>query len=413
MEPVLPVSPQERIETMDALRGFALLGILMVNILFFCGPAQENFMRPWREAAHPWLQAGIAWLVQGKFYCLFSFLFGMGFSVQAARLEARGASPARVYSRRLLVLLAIGLLHGILIWMGDILAAYALAGFLLLAFRQRQPKTLLWWAAAFLILNALLYVVLWLVVSIALSVPAAAQEIAKQETLQKADMAKKLADALQAYGQGPYSLLFRVRFKELMTNYAMTLAVLPQILAMFLLGAWTGRKGVLKDPGSHRGLLTKVALWGLLFGLPANAWYAWSMGQGLPGTRNPGAFLAFALYVFAAPALSVAYAACLTLAFQRPLPAKFLRLLAAPGRMALTSYLTHSLVMTTVFYSFGLGLYARLPLPAAYGIALLLYALQIPLSRIWLSRYAMGPAEWVWRSLTYGVRPTFRRTEGQ
>ena len=413
MEPVLPVSPQERIESMDVLRGFALLGILMVNILFFCGPAQENFMRPWREAAHPWLQAGITWLVQGKFYCLFSFLFGMGFSVQAARLETRGASPAKVYSRRLMVLLAIGLLHGILVWMGDILAAYALAGFLLLAFRKRQPKTLLWWAAALLALNALLYLILWLVISIALSVPAAAQEIAKQEALQKADLAKKLADALQAYGQGPYSLLFRFRFKELMTNYAMTLAVLPQILAMFLLGAWTGRKGVLKDLDSNRGLLTKVALWGLVFGLPANAWYAWSMGQGFPGSRNPGAFLAFALYVFAAPALSMAYAACLALAFQRPLPAKFLRLLAAPGRMALTSYLTQSVVMTTVFYFFGLGLYARLPLPAAYGAALVLFALQIPLSRAWLASFTMGPAEWLWRSLTYGLWPAFRRAASQ
>lgn len=413
MEPVLPVSTQERIETMDALRGFALLGILMVNILFFCGPAQENFMRPWREAAHPWLQAGVTWLVQGKFYCLFSFLFGMGFSVQTSRLEARGASPAKVYSRRLMVLLVIGLLHGVLIWMGDILAAYALVGFLLLAFRKRQPKTLLWWAVALLTLNALLYAVLWLVVSVALSVPAAAQEIARQETLQKADLAKKLADALQAYGQGPYSLLFRFRFKELLTNYAMTLAVLPQILAMFLLGAWTGRKGVLRDPDAHRGLLTKVVLWGLAFGLPANAWFAWSMGQGFPGSRNPGAFLAFALYIFAAPALSMAYAACLTLAFRRPLPAAVLRPLAAPGRMALTSYITQSIAMTAVFYSFGLGLYARLPLPAAYGLALALFALQIPLSRAWLSRYTMGPAEWLWRSLTYGVRPAFRRAERQ
>jgi uncharacterized protein len=409
MEPALPVPPQERIVSMDVLRGFALLGILLVNILFFCGPMQENLMRPWREAAHPWLRAGVTWLVQGKFYCLFSFLFGMGFSVQMSRLESRGAAAGRIYSRRLLALLAIGILHGTLIWMGDILAFYALAGFLLLAFRKRQPRTLLIWAACLLAVGGLLYLFFWMVLSIALSVPAAAQEIAKQELLQKADQAKKLAETLQAYGHGPYALLLRVRLRELLGNYGMTLGVLPQILAMFLLGAWTGRKGILKDPGTHRGLLIRVALWGFALGLPANAWYAWSMGQGFPGPSNPGALLAFALYVPAAPALALAYASSLVLALQHPALASVLRLLAAPGRMALTSYLTHSLVMTTVFYFYGFGLYGRLSLPTAYGLALILYGLQLPLSAAWLARFSMGPVEWVWRSLTYGTAPAFRR----
>lgn len=410
MDSAQPVVLQDRIETMDMLRGFALLGILLVNVLFFCGPMQETFMRPWRELAHPWLQAGITWLAQGKFYCLFSFLFGMGFSVQTARLEARGFPPAGIYARRLLVLLAIGLLHGTLIWMGDILAVYALAGFLLLAFRNRQPRTLLIWAACFLALSTLLTLLLWLVVTIALTVPTAALEIARQEAAQKADQAKKLADALQAYGQGPYALLFWVRLRELLGNYGMTLGVLPQILAMFLLGAWAGRKGILKDPAAHRGLLVKVARYGLLFGLPANAWYAWSLGQGFPGPGNPQAFLAFALYVTAAPALTLAYASGLVLAFQRPGLNAILRPLSAPGRMALTSYLTHSLVMTTIFYFYGLGLYGRLPVPAAFGLGLGLFALQIPLSRAWLDRFTMGPAEWLWRSLTYGSPPAFRKT---
>jgi uncharacterized protein len=409
VERALPVSPQERIEAMDALRGFALLGILLVNIMVFCAPTQEFFMRPWREAANPWLQAGILWLVQGKFYCLFSFLFGLGFSVQTARLEERGVAPGRVYSRRLLALLAIGLLHGTLLWMGDILAVYALAGFLLLAFRKRQPRTLLIWAACFLALNTVLFLLFFLLLKLALLIPQAAQEIAKSDALQKADMAKKMADALQAYGQGPYSLLFAVRLKELLLNYAMTIGIAPQILAMFLLGAWTGRKGILKEPAAHRGLLVKVAFWGFLFGLPANAWYAWSWGHGVPGPGNPGGLAAFALYATAAPALTLAYASSLLLAFQRPALEWVQRCLAAPGRMALTSYLTHSVVMTTVFYFYGLGLYGRLALPTSYGLALALYALQIPASRAWLARFTMGPAEWFWRSLTYGTAPAFRK----
>ncbi len=410
MEHALPMSPQERIETIDGLRGFALLGILLVNIMVFCAPTQEFFMRPWREAANPWLQAGIVWLVQGKFYCLFSFLFGLGFSIQTARLEQRGAAPGKVYVRRLLALLAIGLLHGALLWMGDILAIYALAGFLLLAFRTRRPRTLLIWAASLLALLTVLFLLFFLLLKLALLVPQAAQELAKSEALQKADQASKLANALQAYGQGPYSLLFMVRLKELLLNYAMTLSLAPQILAMFLLGAWTGRKGVLQDPAAHRGLLAKVAFWGFLYGLPANAWYAWSWGYGLPGPGNPEAMLSFALYATAAPALTLAYASSLLLAFQRPALGPVLHALAAPGRMALSSYLTHSVILTTVFYYYGLGLYGRLPLPAAYGLALVLYALQIPASRAWLARFTMGPAEWLWRRLTYGTAPAFRKT---
>lgn len=404
VEPAEPLPARERIAAMDALRGFALFGILVVNILFFSGPMQENFMRPWLGAPHGWLRGGVLWLFQGKFYCLFSFLFGMGFSVQIARLEARGASPAGVYSRRLLALLGIGLLHGLLVWMGDILACYALIGFLLLAFRRRHDRTLLIWAGCLLGVTVLFYLLLWMVVSVALSVPAAAPELAKAEALQAQQTARRLAEALQAYGQGPYALLFRARLRELLGNYGMTLMLLPQVLAMFLLGAWAGRKGVLRDPAAHRSLLGRTALWGLLLGLPANAWYAWSLGHGMPGPKNPTAFLGFALYGVAAPGLALGYAATLVLVFGRPGLAWLRAGLAAPGRMALTNYLTHSLVLTSVFYFYGLGLYGRLPLPTALGVALLLYALQIPASRLWLRQHAMGPAEQVWRRLTYGAR---------
>lgn len=409
MQPALPVPPQERIEAMDVLRGFALLGILLMNVLFFCAPSQDTFMRPWREASHPWLLGGVFWLVQGKFYCLFSFLFGVGFTVQTARLEARGARAVPIYTRRLLALLGIGLLHGVLLWMGDILAAYALAGFLLLAFRRRESRTLLIWAAALLTLATLVWLLLWLAILVALAVPAATQEMARAAELQVAELARRSAESLRAYGQGPYSLLFQVRLKELVTNYGMTMAVLPQILAMFLLGAWAGRRGVLADPARHRHLLLRTAGWGFLVALPVSGWCAWTLGRGFPGPGNPGAMLAFALQMCATPGLSLAYAAGLVLLLERGASARFLRHLAAPGRMALTSYLSQSAVMTTLFYFYGFGLYGRLPLPAAYGLALALYALQVPASRAWLSRFSMGPAEWLWRRLTYGTAPALRK----
>lgn len=409
MQPALPIAPEDRIEAMDVLRGFALLGILLVNVLFFCAPAQETIMKPWRETTDPWLLGLVFWLVQGKFYCLFSFLFGAGFSVQTARLEARGARTGSIYTRRQLVLLGIGLLHGVLLWMGDILAAYALAGLLLLAFRKRQPRTLLIWAAVLLALATLVWALFWVAILVAQTVPAAAQEMHRAAEVQAAEMARRSAEALRAYAQGPYALLFQVRLKELATNYGMTLAILPQILAMFLLGAWAGRTGILGDPAGHRRLLRRVAAWGFLVALPLSAGCAWVFGKGFPGPANPGAMLAFALLTCATPGLSLAYAAGLVLLLQKAGAGAFLRRLASPGRMALSNYLGQSVVMTTLFYFYGFGLYGRVPLPAAYGLALVLFALQVLASRAWLSRFSMGPAEWLWRRLTYGHAPAFRK----
>lgn len=244
---------------------------------------------------------------------------------------------------------------------------------------------------------------------VAQTVPAAAQEMARAAELQAAEMARKSAEALRAYGQGPYALLFRVRLAELATNYGMSLAILPQIFAMFLLGAWAGRTGILRDPGRHRPLLRRLAAWGLLVALPVSAGCAWAFGRGFPGPGNPGAMLAFALLTCATPGLSLAYAAGLVLLLQKEGSGPLLRRLASPGRMALSNYLGQSVVMTTVFYFYGFGLYGRVPLPVAYGLALALFALQVLASRAWLARFSMGPAEWLWRRLTYGHAPAFRK----
>jgi uncharacterized protein len=399
----------ERFPSMDVLRGFALLGILLVNIQFFWGPFMATSVSPWRELADPWLLRAVTFLVQGKFYALFSFLFGAGFAVQAERLEDRGVAPARIYRRRLGVLLAFGLAHGILLWMGDILAVYALLGFVLLAFRKRQPRTLLIWAFSLLAAGTLLVLAGWLFLTWAGSLPRAAPELAKAKAEEQVRTAQAMAASLQAYGHGPYVLLFKQRLKELLHNYAMTLGVLPQILALFLLGAWTARRGVFRAPEAHTSLLRNVQVWGLVWGLAGNGFFAWAMDKGMPGPGKSVALLGFAAYFTAAPALTLAYAASLILALRRPALGALLRPLAAPGRMALSNYLGHSVVMTTIFYFYGGGLYGKLPLLAGYGLALGLYALLLWGSGLWLQRFAMGPAEWLWRGLTYGHAPPFRR----
>lgn len=388
-----------RVMAVDALRGFALLGILMVNLIFFSGPVEQTFGRPLAEVASPWTYGLVLTFAQGKFYGLFALLFGLGFAVQMDRFAARGEHPGRRFRRRLLVLLGFGLLHGTLLWMGDILAMYAVIGMLLPAFARRKPRTLVIWAVSLLVLFALVCAVL--AGFMALGSAFAPQEMARSFAAQEQAAAAKIARSLAAYGSGPYGALFRLRLKELLGNYGMTLSIAPHILAMFLLGLWAWRKGIAQNLEAHRPLLKRLAAWGLGLGLPGNLLYAHLMGQGFTATGAAKATLGFGVYALASPALTVGYAAGLALLVLGPC-ARLGGWLAAAGRMSLTNYLAQSLVMTTVFYFYGLGLFGRLALPWALGLGAILWVAQVFLSRAWLQRHAQGPLEALWRRLAFG-----------
>jgi uncharacterized protein len=407
MADALPVQPEERIQSLDALRGFALFGVLLINMLSFTGPLERLFIQPWTSTAHPVLTGLVIFLVQGKFYCLFSFLFGLGFSLQLSRLEARGIDAAALYRRRLFVLMAIGLAQGLLVWMGDILFAYGCFGFLLLLFRKRQDRTLLIWAASLLLAWTLLGLTAgfftWMgSVSAPDKLAAAAQH-------QAIESQKMLAQNIQTYAHGPYAALFILRIKELAQNYALTfLAVGPQIFAMFLMGAWTGRRGIVKDPGAHRALIASMLRWAWPLGLLANAVYVWALIKGMPGPANWRGVLAQGFYMVGAPALTLAYAATLLRLWEGGGFLWLKRRLAPMGRMALTHYLTHSLLCTNLYYFWGTGRYGAVGMPEVLGVTAAIYLAQMAISPWWLSRFRMGPAEWIWRRLTYGERAPFK-----
>src|SRR5688572_12803275 len=180
-EPVRPVGANERIEILDILRGFALLGILTVNMTAFSWPYeymhwQREYWDSRADAVADWL---IRFLAEGKFYPLFSFLFGLGAAIQMERADCRGAPFAARYCRRLFVLLAIGIAHALFIWDGDILVSYALCGLLLLPFRKRHPRTILIWAFACLFIPALLILLSWALLAGLSFVPEMAAAIQK------------------------------------------------------------------------------------------------------------------------------------------------------------------------------------------------------------------------------------------
>ena len=407
MDLALPVQPEERIQSLDALRGFALFGVLLINMISFTGPLERMMVGGWPGTPHPVLQTLVMGLVQAKFYCLFSFLFGLGFSLQLSRLEGRGLDAAALYRRRLLVLMGIGLAQGLLVWMGDILFAYGCFGFLLLLFRKRQDRTLLIWAVALLGAWTLLATAgalfTWMgTVNAPAKMAAAAQH-------QTDEMQKALAHNIQTYAHGPYAALFKLRFLELAQNYAITFfSVGAQIFAMFLLGAWTGRRGVVARPETHGKLLDRVLILGWTWGLAGNGLFTFFMHRGMPGPGNWLGILGFAIYMTAVPALTLAYAATFLRLWQGGRLLWLKARLAPMGRMALTNYLTHSLVCTNLYYFWGTGRYGSVSLMEALGVTALIYLAQMAISPLWLSRFRMGPMEWVWRRLTYGEATPFK-----
>ncbi len=385
-----PLPVQERLESIDTLRGFALFGIIAVNTIVFAQPAA--FGMPLGSASQPnaLTHLLVAWLAQCKFYDLFSFLFGLGFAIQMERWETQG--PGR-FRRRLLVLLGFGLLHGLLVWMGDILSIYALAGMALPWFRNAKPRTLIIWAICLVGLGSLAFAAMGGFAGLG-------------QLFASAEMAHTTAEmndqvTQEVYGSGPYAALFTFRARELVHAYRLSIAVLPHIFAMFLLGLWAWKRGVFQNLESSVRLRQRMLWLGLLLGLPLNFFAAWMSLGGMVGSLH-GALLGVALTLISAPLLTFGYIALLLRLLESPRWCRFVEPLHWSGRMALTNYLTQSLVMTTIFYFFGLGLYGKLHLHWSLLIALSVALAQVPLSRWWLSRHAMGPAEWLWRRLTYG-----------
>ncbi|MBA2442047.1 MAG: DUF418 domain-containing protein [Rubrobacter sp.] len=385
----------ERIGTLDALRGFAIIGILLVNIRLFRGPVDPAAELPELER---YLNAAITVLAEGKFISALAFLFGVGFAIQTAGAERRGESPRGLLARRLTGLFLFGAAHAVFIWSGDILLTYAILGFAVLPLLRLPPRALLVWAAGILLAGPALLVLAGSGIFSALSsvAPAAAEQVA-----QLAFPGDLTGPALAAYASGGYGEMTVQRLRELLSFYLAYgfATTAPQVVAMLLLGLAAVRAGWVRDPRSHARGILGVAAAGLAVGVPLNLYHVLGdAGFGGSALVWPGEA---ALYL-GAPALSLGYLGLAALLFGRFPDSLPTRRLSEVGRMALTNYLLQSVVLTAIFY--GLRLYGEVGLPAALGLCLVTYAINFAVSYLWLSRYANGPTEWLWRRLTYAGR---------
>lgn len=398
----------ERMIHLDVLRGFALLGILIVNFQWFTRPVQTLVMgsEPGLQGLDLVVDGLIIALAEGKFYALFSMLFGAGFALMMGRAEQRQVKFWGVYLRRLLVLGLFGLAHMLLVWSGDILFIYSLCGFFMVLLFRRTPLNRLWkWAIVFWSIPALLSLLLAGLLLMASADPELEQSIRAgfESELESVNAAIVQAEAINRDGRWIDNVGQRANDARFLIGSA--IFWVSPVLGFFLLGRWLVQSDRLAHPDQHRLFFRRWRSRGLLFGLPlAAAATVLLYGQNLIMPSAPVA-VGGVLMMLASIFLSLAWLSMVTLGADR------LAWLAPAGRMALTNYLMQSLAWTWLFYGHGAGLWGLFPRWSHLLLALGFFALQVLFSHWWMQRFRFGPAEWLWRSLSYlNVQPLRRST---
>ncbi len=429
--PAAPVRTLDRIRTLDVLRGVALLGILIINVYAFAMP-KAALDDPSAYGGASGLDLGTWYVthiaVYGKFISIFAMLFGAGLVLMGDRLEREGFSFRRFYYRRTFWLLVFGIVHAYFIWWGDILVNYALCGFLIYLFRKRAPRTLITWGVAFFLLvpvSAMLaqrfYVApLQEQATEAQALVDAGQEIddEQQAALDKwTDAQKSLArptpakidSVVTVYRSGSYIEIVTKRapsvFQEQLGNQL--IALLWLVGGIMLIGMGLMKTGVLAGRRSTRFYVTVIGV-GYAIGIPLSVWSAWDHAQHGFSMEH---YLALNLLVNEVGNLFAAlgHVGVVVLMVRYGILTGLQRRLAAVGRTALSNYLLTSIVFTAIFYGWGFdGLFGQVNRFPQMGFVVAWWIVQLTLTPIWLRHFRYGPAEWLWRSLTYGRRVPLR-----
>ncbi|MFE6905413.1 DUF418 domain-containing protein [Streptomyces erythrochromogenes] len=395
-----PTAPADRpapprLAHVDALRGFALWGVLLVNITFMASAHQGTGVTDPLHASAP--DAAVRFVTavffEAKFYLLFSFLFGYGFTLQLASADRVGAAFRPRFLRRCAGLFVLGLCHAVLLFPGDILTTYAVLGLLLLAVHRIPPRTAVRTAVALLALTAAGYLLLaWAL---------AATGDGGTDTAAAAEQARLTTEALR----GDARSVIGEHLRQL-SDVVFVLAFFqaPAAFAAFLLGLAAGRRGALADPARHGRFLRRLQWTGFSVGVAGGLVWAHAAQE----DSGPYQLVAVAVDMVTAPLLAAAYAATVLRTLAGPRGPRLAAALAPAGRMTLTNYLTQSLVLALVFTGFGAALVGRMA-PAHVAVtALALFAAQLVFSRWWLARHPYGPVEWALRAATLARRPRWK-----
>ncbi len=398
-----PIAPSERLEIVDFLRGFALFGILMVNLPLMNAPftSEMGEFVLWTDKINTLASGFIRFFFTGKFYVLFSFLFGIGFYFFIKKVENGDSGILSVFKLRLFWLLVFGVLHILFLWYGDILLIYALVGFVLLLFRNVSNKALIIWAIVLILTPIILLgglVVLMYLISL---VPEAAAEVDKAYYEAYLNLKQISENALSIYPNGTFAEIFNMRLSEYSNIMNALFYFVPNVLAMFLVGMLLARKRVFENLKEKRKIFKKILFISLPIAIGLNLVYIYSF-EGVSMTQINYNLL---LYIIGSgiggPAMSFVYISLIVLFISSRLHLRLFRAISDTGRMALTNYLTQSIICTTIFFSYGFGLYGKVNIWQGILMTIVIYTVQVIWSYLWLKHYRFGPMEWAWRSLTY------------
>jgi uncharacterized protein len=404
--PVLsPVAATERIQALDVLRGFAVLGILVMNIRGYAMPSAAYFF----PVVHGDLEGVNFWawylgdlFFNFKFISIFTMLFGAGVVLMHERAAARGRGWAGLHYRRMGALWLIGMVHAYLLWEGDILVPYAVCGLLLYLFRKVRARRLLATSLVLLVIGSGLMFVA------GLSAPYWGEEQLAEFNDEWQPSDEKLDEELAAMRGSWWSEISRRAPNVL----EMHLFILPffmswRVAGMMLLGMALFKWGWLRGTASAR-LYAMLIVFGVMVGLPLTAL---GIYRQMVSDWDPvySFFLASQFGYWGSIPMALGYVGGVMLLLRANVWQSLTTRLAAVGRMAFTNYLVQTIICTTLFYGRGLGLFGSVERVGQAGIVVLVFILQLVYSPLWLRRYRFGPAEWLWRSLSYGRRQPMRR----
>lgn len=390
MSDVSPLKNTERLLWIDAARGFAILGIFVVNIGAFSAPyfmygGEED---AWNSTADQFIQAFIDMFFQASFYTLFSILFGFGLQILKERLVEKDVRVIPFLFRRLLILIGFGMVHAFLIWHGDILLSYGVIGLVFLLFVYRRAKTLVVWGILLLGVNVFFY----------------SGMLYNVRALLGGYDSGKINQVNRNYGSDDLFVILRQNMNDWLYSNSVfsSILLLMTLLPLFLFGMYIARKGWLHKPDLH-----KQKLW-TMWGISLIVFLVLKVGPYLYG--NP-IWFSYIQDNVGGTASALFYLISIMLFFRFRIGKKVLLPFTYVGRMSLTSYISQSVICFILFYGVGFGLYGSVRPVVAMGIVVIVYSLQVIGCKWWLERYRFGPVEWLWRSLTYKKKQPLKKTD--
>lgn len=404
MTTLQPTALTERHSLLDVLRGFALLGVLLANMVthsgyFFLSEAgREALGTAGADHIVEWIEH---FLIDGKFYSLFSMLFGIGFALQLKRASELDLNFVSRFRRRLLIMFLFGLMHAVFLYLGDILTVYALTGLVLILFRNSSNKFLLRSAVFFTLFPVVQYAIMW---GINLANPSPSAGGGFEQSF--------FDQLILSYRTGTFFEIVQNNIGGLMLGRYPDLIFTGRffrVLAMFLVGFYVAKNMLYVNTEANRPFIRKVMIWGAVIGIPCNLILATMMTTNAYYDLEPLGIIQPIVYAFGVPALCLFYTSVIALWFTTPDGQKRLMVFAPVGQLALTNYLMQSLICVFIFMSYGLGLEARVGPSKLMLIAFAIYTFQVIFSHFWIRHFRFGPMEWLWRSLTYGKIQPFRK----